>query len=109
MNDDPEYIHEEKNNVDGTFEKLVKNQKGVIVCREIYNCNHRVIESLDYDDEGNFSRRAVYEQDGHRKPLKITAYDHNGDIIYVHERGRPPIFYGNYRAGKPTFMRSVDN
>jgi hypothetical protein len=108
MNDEPEYVSEINRNSDGTSEKLLKNREGRIISRSIFNCNDDEVERFHYDAEGNISGRAVYEVDGHRKPLKTTAYDSKGNVIFVKERGKSPVFYGDYRSGAPPFMRSKD-
>jgi len=103
---EPQYIFEEFPNADGTSRKVMKTPDGVMTSESIYDRNHQLIERKDYDAAGNITGRAIYEQDGQRKPLKTTSYDHKGNLIYVQERGKPPIFYGEHQAGAPQFMRA---
>lgn len=104
--DSAEHIFEEHNSADGTSRQVMKNLTGVIVSESFYDRDHRLIERKDYDERGKVVGRAVYEQDGQRKPLRTTSYDAKGNLIFVQERGKPPTFYGEHQAGAPPFMRA---
>jgi len=101
-----EYIFEECPNADGTSRKVMKTLAGVVVSESFCDRNQQMIERKDYDAAGNVTGRAIYEQDGQRKPLKTTTYDAKGNLIFVQERGKPPVFYGEHQAGAPPFMRA---
>jgi hypothetical protein len=101
-----EYVFEEKNNLDGTVLELMKTLTGIVVSESLYDGNHLIIERRDYDATGSVTNRVVYEQDGQRKPLKTTSYDHKGNVIFIQERGKPPIFHGEYKVSAPSFMRA---
>ncbi len=105
-NQESDHLFEGKKNSDGTTQELMKTRAGVVVSESFYDRDHRLIERRDYDAAGNVTGRAVYEQDGQRKPLKTTSYDRDGNVVFVQERGKPPIFYGEHQAGAPTFMRA---
>ena len=87
----------EKERPDGTNEVLMKDREGRVACRRIFNSKGQVVERIDYDTEGNISGRAVYEQDGHRKPLKTTAYD-----------GKATSFLFRKEESRPFFMVTIE-
>ncbi|HQL42234.1 MAG TPA: hypothetical protein PLO93_08075 [Candidatus Omnitrophota bacterium] len=101
---EPEYIFEDTKNADGTTVRVMKTLSGIVVSESVLNSEGREIENKSFDATGNVTGRAVYEQDGQRKPLKVTSYDGKGNLIFTQERGKPPIFYGEHQAGKPPFM-----
>lgn len=102
--EEPEYIFEEGKKADGTTLRVMKTLSGVVVNESVLNREGRELESRSFDAAGNVTGRAVYEQDGQRKPLKTTSYDGKGNLIFIQERGKSPIFYGEHQAGKPPFM-----
>ena len=103
---DPEYIFEDKNGAEGTTLTLMKTPAGVLVGEILRDNAGREIENKSYDASGNIIRRTAYDWDDQRKPVKTTTWDAKGNLISIHERGKPPIFYGEHQAGAPPFMRA---
>jgi hypothetical protein len=89
---DLEYTHERIKNPDGTSEHLMKNSKGVVVRKTIYNANNQPIEILDYDDNGKLETRTVliYKEDWHTDAWKKIEYDANGNVTWSRERDVGP-------------------
>lgn len=106
MNPETDYVFDEEKFPDGTTRTLIRNKAGVLIGEEFRDRNNRRTESRAYDEKGNLTNRTVYEQDGGPKALKITSYDAEGNLVFVQERDRPPIFHGKYKEGKPPFMRA---
>ena len=103
-----DFVYEESRNADGSSIQLMRSKVGITLCESIFDARRQLIERRDYDETGRLKGRAVYEQDGEHKPLKTTAYDANGALIFVQERGRAPVFYGTHRAGKPKQLQSPE-
>lgn len=108
METDNDFVFEESRNADGSSVQVMKNKNGSVVCQSYFDPRHQLIERRDYDEGGNLKAKAVYEQDGHSKPLKTTAYDASGALIFMQERGQPPVFFGAHRAGKPAHLQAPE-
>ena len=86
------YTHEEIKRPDETFERLMKNAKGVVVRKAFHNTNGHVTEILDYDDDGTFEERTIYiyKEDWHMAAWKIITYDTKGKVTRSQERDTGP-------------------
>src|ERR1051325_5104129 len=50
----------------------------------------REVEKIFYDDDGNLTRRVVYELDNERKPKLTVVYNATGKVIWRQVRGSRP-------------------
>jgi hypothetical protein len=104
MSDELQHTFEEKVLPDGSVVCDMKNAAGVLKRRRTINADGSLTERISYNNDGKVIGRTIYFKDGNRKPLKTTAYDGAGEIIFTQDRGKPPVFYGKYKAGVPKWM-----
>ena len=104
MKNEEDYVFEEHQNADGTSYILMKMPDGLTVCKSTYDHEKRLVERVDYDKDGHIAARALYDHDSQEKPKRTTSFDADGNLVFIQIRGHPPVFYGEYQAGKPAFM-----
>jgi len=86
---------------DGCMHRLSLTAEGIVVSEEVCNSLGDVIEVFDFDSDGAQISRVVYDYTSQRQLLKTTSYDRRGDVIYVQNAGKAPVFYGKYKNSFP--------
>ena len=67
---------------------------GVVLIESRFDQEDREIEKCFYKDDGEPSKRIVYEYDEDRRPRLTSVFDREGKLIWRHERGKRPETLG---------------
>ena len=88
-------VFEEVCHADNHFKRTGKlKTTGMTVVELIVDERRREIQKTFFDDQGQMTKRVVYEYDAERKPRLTVVFDREGNVVMRQERGKPPMITG---------------
>ena len=93
--DSDELVFEEVRHGENHFKRTGKlKATGITVMESIMDERRREVQKTFFDDQGQMTKRVVFEYDAERKPRLTMVFDREGNVVMKQERGKPPVISG---------------
>jgi hypothetical protein len=93
--DSGELVFEEIRHAENQCKRIGRlKATGITVIESIIDEHRREVQKSYFDDQGQMTKRVVYEYDEERKPRFTTVFDERGNVVMRQERGKRPVISG---------------